>query len=282
MARLQKRNLGQPDEVRPIGNGKLEVVEMGDAAFGRVTMQPGWRWSKDVKPIVGTELCEVHHMGYVISGRLRTVMRDGSVMDVEPGDVFEFPAGHNSWVIGDEPWVTIDWTGRRFFGQALDTASQRVLATILFTDIVRSTELAREMGDHQWRNQLAEYHAMVRRAIEKHRGREVQTTGDGMLASFDSPARGVRCALETALASRSLGFEQRAGLHTGEVELAGEDVRGIAVHLAARVSAEAGPGEVLVSATTAGLLFGSGIETESRGSHELKGIQQPVELFAAS
>jgi len=255
---------------------------MGDAAFGRVTMEPGWRWSTDVKPIIGTELCEVHHVGYVISGQLHTVMRDGSILDVEPGDVFEFPAGHDSWVLGDEPWVSIDWTGRRFFGQALDASSQRVLATIMFTDIVRSTELAREMGDHLWRSQLAEYHGMVRRAIERHRGREIQTTGDGMLATFDSPARGVRCALETAEASKLLGFEQRAGLHTGEVEFAGEDVRGIAVHLAARVAAVAGPGEVFISATTNGLLFGSGIETAGRGVHELKGIEQPVELFEAS
>jgi len=280
VARPQKHNLGHPDEIRPIGRGRLEVVEMGDGVFGRVTMEPGWRWSQDVKPIVDTELCEVHHVGYVISGRLRTEFRDGSVIDVEPGDVFEFPPGHDSWVIGDEPWVTIDWTGRRFFGKMPDAAAERVLATILFTDIVGSTQLVRDMGDQAWRSELAEYHAMVRRALERHRGREIQTTGDGMLATFDSPARGVTCAVETAEASSSMGFGQRAGLHTGEVEFAGDDVRGVAVHVAARVAAAAGPGEVYVSATTNGLLFGSGINTVSRGSHSLKGIEQPVELFA--
>jgi class 3 adenylate cyclase len=204
------------------------------------------------------------------------------MLDVEAGDVFEFPAGHDSWVLGDEPWVSIDWTGRRFFGKALDDGADRVLATILFTDLVGSTERLREMGDQTWRAVLAEYHAMVRRCIERHRGREIQTTGDGMLATFDSPARGVRCALETAEGSRAMGLEQRAGLHTGEVQFAGDDVRGIAVHLAARVAAEAGAEQVFVSATTNALLFGSGLNTVSRGTHSLKGIEQPVELFAVT
>jgi class 3 adenylate cyclase len=279
VAKLQKRNLGAPDELRNVGRGRLEVVEMGDAAFGRVTFPPGFRWSDDVKPIVRTELCEVHHVGYTISGQLHTEMRDGSTLDVGPGDIFEIPPGHDAWVVGDEPWVSVDWTGRRFFGKTPDAAGERVLATIMFTDIVRSTELARELGDQAWRARLADYHAMVRRQLERHRGRLIQTTGDGVLATFDSPARGVACALDCNAGSPELGLEQRAGLHTGEVEFAGEDVRGVAVHLAARVSAAAGAGEVLISATTNALLFGSGIATSSRGNHSLKGIDQPVELF---
>jgi class 3 adenylate cyclase len=282
VAKLQKRNLGVPDEVRTVGRGRLEVVEMGDAAFGRVTFPPGFRWSEDVKPIVGTDYCEVHHVGYTISGRLHSEMRDGSTLDVGPGDIFEIPPGHDAWVVGDEPWVSIDWTGRRFYGKTPDADAQRVLATIMFTDIVGSTERLREMGDQAWRALVADYHAMLRRALERHRGREVQTTGDGVLASFDSPARAARSALETAEGARQLGLEQRAGLHTGEIELAGDDVRGVAVHLAARVAAAAGAGEVLVSATTNGLLFGSGMATTSRGNHSLKGIDQPVELFAVT
>jgi class 3 adenylate cyclase len=279
VAQLRKKSLSRPDDLRPVGRGRLELVELGDAAIGRVTYEPGWRWSEDVRPIVGTELCEVHHVGYVISGHLRTEMRDGSTLDTLAGDIFELPGGHDAWVVGDEPWVSIDWTGRRFYGQTPDATGERVLATIMFTDIVGSTERLREMGDHAWRAQLADYNSMLRRAMERNRGREVQTTGDGVLATFDSPARGVRCALETAEASHSMGLQQRAGLHTGEIEMAGDDVRGIAVHVAARVSAAAGAGEVVLSATTNALLLGSGFVTSSRGTHELKGIDKPVELF---
>ena len=262
-----------------MGRGALEVVELGDLALGRITYQPGWRWSEDLKPIVGTEYCEVTHSGYAVGGNLRVQMADGSTMDIGGGDVFEIPPGHDAWVLGDDPWVSVDWTGRRFFGKTPDATGQRRLATILFTDLVGSTQLLTQVGDQAWRDRLGEYHALLRRHIEKHRGREVQTTGDGVLATFDSPAHAVHCALETAQAAPSIGLQQRAGLHTGEVEFAGDDVRGIAVHLAARVAAVAGAGEVVVSSTTSALLFGSGLATSSRGSHALKGIEGEVELF---
>ncbi|MEP7378329.1 MAG: adenylate/guanylate cyclase domain-containing protein [Chloroflexota bacterium] len=279
MGKLQKRNLGAPDELRSVGRGQLAIVEVGDAVVGQITFEPGWRWSVDVRPIVGTGLCEVHHVGYIISGSLHTEMRDGSMLDVEAGDVYELPPGHDSWVVGDEPCVSLDWTGNRFYGESPNGTGERVLATILFTDIVGSTQLVAQLGDHAWRDRLSEYHALVRRVIERHRGLEIQTTGDGMLARFDSPARAVACAVDLARATPDLGFEQRAGLHTGEVEFAGDDVRGIAVHLAARVAAAANAGEVLVSAVTNGLLFGSGLTTVSRGNHSLKGMERAVELF---
>ena len=280
MAKLQKRNLSQPDEVRPVGRGRLEVVSMDDSAFGRIAYEPGWRWTTDVRPIAGTELCEIHHMGYVISGRLGIEMRDGSTLECNTGDIFEIPPGHDAWVIGDEPWVSIDWRGRRHFGRQPDAGAERRLATILFTDLVGSTEQAAQMGDTAWHDLLAEYLVTVRAALERHHGREMSTTGDGVLAVFDSPAHAARCALDLARATVELGLRQRAGMHTGEVEFAGSEVRGIAVHVAARVAAAAGAGEVLVSSTTNGLLFGSGLTTASRGNHSLKGIDQPVELFA--
>ena len=280
MATLRKKNLSRPDELRPVGRGHLELIELGDLAFGRITYEPGWRWSTDVRSIVHTDQCEVHHVGYVISGRLQVEMADGSGMQVGPGDVFEMPPGHDAWVVGDEPWVSVDWTGRRFFGKTPDATGQRKLATILFTDLVGSTRMLAQLGDQAWRDRLADYHALVRRAIERHRGREVQTTGDGILATFDSPAHAVYCALDTTRDAPTLGMAQRAGLHTGEVEFAGDDVRGIAVHLAARVASMAGTGEVYISATTNALLFGSGLATASRGSHSLKGIDGDVELFA--
>lgn len=271
--------MNTPDEIRPVGRGRLEVVELDDAAFGRIVYEPGWRWSTDVRPIAGTDLCEVHHQGYVISGTLHTLMRDGSTMEAGAGDVFEIPPGHDAWVTGDEPWVSIDWRGRRHFARQPDAGAERRLATIMFTDLVGSTEQAAQIGDTAWHDLLAEYLGTVRSALERHHGREMSTTGDGVLAVFDSPAHAVRCALDLARATGGLGLRQRAGLHTGEIEFAGSEVRGIAVHVAARVAAAAGAGEVVVSSTTNGLLFGSGIPMVSRGNHSLKGIDQPVELF---
>ncbi len=158
----------------------------------------------------------------------------------------------------------------------------RVLSTVLFTDIVGSTELAAQLGDKRWRDLLEAHRAAVRRELGRFRGREVDTIGDGFLATFDGPARGIRCAQAIVDSGRSLGIAIRAGLHTGECELIGEDVGGIAVHIGARVAATAGPGEVLVSSTVKDLVVGSGIEFRDRGSHPLKGVPGEWRLFAVS
>jgi class 3 adenylate cyclase len=158
----------------------------------------------------------------------------------------------------------------------------RVLATVLFTDIVRSTDLAAELGDHRWRGVLAEHDRIARRQLDRFRGREVKTTGDGFLATFDGPARAIRCAEAIRDDVRPLEIEVRAGLHTGEVELLSADVGGIAVHIGARVSALAGPSEVLVSSTVKDLVAGSGIEFEDRGWHELKGVPGEWRLYSVT
>jgi class 3 adenylate cyclase len=158
----------------------------------------------------------------------------------------------------------------------------RVLATVLFTDIVGSTERARELGDRRWRDLLDRHHAVVRDELVRFRGREVDTAGDGFFATFDGPARAIRCARSIVDDVRGIGLDIRAGLHTGEVELAGDDVRGIAVHTGARVAAQAGAGEVLVSQTVKDLVAGSGIAFEERGSRELKGIPGEWHLYAVS
>jgi class 3 adenylate cyclase len=157
----------------------------------------------------------------------------------------------------------------------------RVLATVLFTDIVESTKVAADLGDAGWRGLLAEHNRDVRWALEQYRGREVKTTGDGFLATFDGPARAVRCAFSIRKALASRGLAVRSGLHTGEIELAGLDVAGIAVHIAARISATARAGEVLASSTVKDLVAGSGIEFEARGRHRLKGVPDEWRLFAA-
>jgi pimeloyl-ACP methyl ester carboxylesterase len=156
----------------------------------------------------------------------------------------------------------------------------RVLATVLFTDVVGSTERAVQIGDARWRELLDAHHAQVRRQLERFRGREVKTTGDGFVAVFDGPARAIRCAAAIRDAVRGLGLTVRAGLHTGEVEVVGDDIAGVAVHLAARVSSCAEAGEVWVSRTVVDLVAGSGLTFADRGEHELKGVPGSWQLFA--
>lgn len=158
----------------------------------------------------------------------------------------------------------------------------RILVTVLVTDVVGSTHRASELGDHAWKELMREHDAEVRRHLGRYRGKEIDTAGDGFLATFDGPARGVRCARAIVDAMRDLGIDVRAGLHTGEVELAEEKVRGIAVHIGARVCAMAEPGEVLVSSTVKDLVAGSQLTFVDRGAHALKGVSDDWHLFAAT
>jgi class 3 adenylate cyclase len=158
--------------------------------------------------------------------------------------------------------------------------TDRVLATVLFTDIVGSTERAAALGDRSWRELLQQHHALVRSELERFRGVEIDTAGDGFMASFDGPARAIRCACAIQDAVSQLRLEIRAGIHTGECERIGDKLSGIAVHIAARVAGTAGPGQVLVSQTVRDLVAGSGIDFESRGEHELKGVSETWQLFA--
>jgi class 3 adenylate cyclase len=160
------------------------------------------------------------------------------------------------------------------------TPSDRVLATVLFTDIVDSTKRASDLGDAAWRELLDRHDATVRRQLDRYRGTEVKTVGDGFLATFDGPARAIQCALAVRENLQPLGLDVRAGIHTGEIERRGDDVGGIAVHIGARVAALAGAGEVLASSTVKDLVVGSGIPFENRGSHALKGVPDEWRLFA--
>ena len=160
--------------------------------------------------------------------------------------------------------------------------TDRVLATVMFTDIVSSTERAVEIGDRRWRDLLDRHDALFRRELARHGGREVKTTGDGFLALFDGPARAIRCAMAIRDELRAEGIEVRVGLHSGEVELRGDDVGGIAVNLGARVAATADPGEVIVSSTVRDLVAGSGIGFADRGEHDLKGVPDRWHLYAVT
>ncbi len=161
-----------------------------------------------------------------------------------------------------------------------ESEPDRVLATVLFTDIVAASERAAELGDSAWRELLERHHELVRRQLVRFRGREVDTAGDGFFASFDGPARAIRCASAIVEGVRELGLEVRAGLHTGECELMDGKVAGIAVHTGARVASQAQPGEVLVSSTVKDLVAGSGIRFQDRGRHDLKGVPGEWRLFA--
>ena len=167
-------------------------------------------------------------------------------------------------------------------GHQAEVADDRVLATVLFTDIVDSTGRAAEIGDRDWHALLDAHDAVVRSQLARFRGREVNTSGDGFLAMFDGPQRAIRCAMAIRDAVQALGIEVRAGLHTGECEVRGDDIGGIAVHIGARVSALAGPNDVLVSSTLRDLVIGSGLEFEERGAHQLKGVPGEWHLSAVA
>lgn len=193
----------------------------------------------------------------------------------------EFPGSDHLFYVGENADDISDAIEEFLTGARGAAVADRVLATVLFTDIVGSTEKAAALGDRRWRALLDDHHAMVRSILTRFRGREVKTTGDGFLATFDGPARGVRCACAIADQVRSLGIDIRAGLHTGECEMIGDDVGGIAVHIGARVAARAGAGEVLVSSTVKDLVAGSGLRFDSRGTTPLKGIPGEWQIFAA-
>jgi class 3 adenylate cyclase len=190
----------------------------------------------------------------------------------------EFPGSDHSLYTGDSDAI-IDEIEEFVTGVRPAMEPDRMLATVLFTDIVGSTEHAARLGDREWRALLDRHHHLVRRALSRFRGREVHTTGDGFLATFDGPARAIRCASAIQDGVQRLGIDLRAGLHTGEIELMDDEVGGIAVHIGARVAATAGAGEVLVSSTVKDLVAGSGIDFEDRGTHALKGVPGEWRLY---
>jgi len=280
MPRLQRKDFGTPDDVRRFPNGRIDVVTLDEIAIARFVFQPGWRWSKDVAPLTGTRSCQHRHLGYTISGALEVLMDDGTRMTIGPGEAYEIPPGHDGWVGGDEPWVSVEFTSGHAFGKAPEQFGERVLATIVFSDIVESTAVVERLGDAAWTSLLREHNQIVRALVDRFRGRELVTLGDGFLALFDGAARAVQAAAAIDPAVATLGLRVRAGIHTGEVEIAGGQARGVAVHASARIAALAQAGEVLVSGTTCELLDGSGLAFDARGEHTLKGLSGARPVFA--
>ncbi len=279
-AKPQTKNLDDPDERLTFPKGVVTNVRLGDLVVGRMVQQPGWRWSEQVKPIAKTESCQFHHVGVGLSGTAMIRMDDGTEMTIRPGDVFDIPPGHDQWVVGDEPAVSIIWGGWRGFGKT--PAGDRVLTTMLMTDITGSTDRAAAMGDAAWDQLLERHNQLVRDVIEQYRGQEIDTTGDGFLIVFDGAARALQAAADIRTAVGGIGLEIHAGIHTGEVELVPGNIRGLAVHETARIMALAGAGEILVSSTTKELVSAPGVTFEDRGRHVLKGVPGERQVYAAT
>ena len=233
----------------------------------------------DVRPIlpaVRVPTLVLHRSGdrltHIGQGQYLSDQIRGARMREMPGDDHAWTAGDGDAVVNEiEEFLT---------GSRHDSEPDRVLATVLFTDIAGSTERAAALGDRRWRELLEQHHTMVRKNLSEFRGREIDTAGDGFLTSFDGPARGIRCAAAIIHGARNLGLDVRAGLHTGECEIMGEKLSGLAVHIGARVAAIASAGQVIVSSTVKDLVAGSGLRFSDHGNHVLKGVPGEWRVFA--
>ena len=281
MSRVEVRDLGEPEAVVSHPLGDTYQVRLAQTVISRHVLQPGWSWEEHARPTVGTRSCELYHRGVVLSGRMGIRTDEGEELIVGPNHVFDLPPGHVTWVEGDDELVMVDWAGGAGFDPP-PGGGTRVVATILFTDIVDSTVRARDAGDTSWRRTVAMHDDVVRSVLVGFGGREVETAGDSFLVVFDTAEGAVRCGLALVGALAAIQLPIRVGIHSGEVAMSGDHVRGLAVHTAARIVDQAGAGEVLVSGTTRDLAEGTtGLTFESRGRHRLKGLEREHELFAA-
>ncbi|MDQ3880738.1 MAG: hypothetical protein M3295_06680 [Chloroflexota bacterium] len=279
MPRIERKSLDAPDDSRQIEKAVTQVVTVGSVTIGRGILEPGWRWSTHVQPLMGTPSCPVHHLNLILAGRFMVRMDDGQEVEFNAGDVADVPPGHDAWVVGDEPVTILD-----VFGNAgelgLPAGHQRIVTTVLMSDIVASTAMVSRLGDAAWKGRLAEHNRVIRTQLDRYRGREINTTGDGFVATFASAIGALQCAAAIRDATRRIGLEIRVGVHTGEVELLGDDIGGVAVHATARIMSLGGASEVIVSSVARGLAEGSGLRFEERGRHAVKGLEQPVEVYA--
>ena len=279
MGRIQRKSLNEPDELRELPHLTLNILRVGSLTVGYGTVKPGFRWSTDLRKETDEPLCQIHHLQLLLSGRFAVEMDDGEYAEIEPNEIFDVPPGHDAWVVGDEPAILLDFLGNiEQLGQP--ASKDRIVTTLLMTDIVDSTVTASRVGDTTWKQQLGEHNRIVRARLERYLGKEVNTTGDGFLAMFASAVGAIRCAASIRDATAGMGLPVRIGVHTGEVELLPGDIGGVAVHAAARVMGLGGASEVMVSSSTRGLVEDGGLRFESRGVQQLKGLSTPLEVFA--
>ncbi len=277
-AAILQKSFDVPDEVRRFPMGIVTLVRVGSLTIGRGILEPGFRWSTSLKPIQGTPSCQIHHLQMLVQGRFHVEMDDGETAEIGPGDVFDVPPGHDVWVVGDEPVVVIDVFGN-IGALGVPGEHERLVTTLLMSDIVDSTLTATRIGDAAWKQVLAEHNRLIRTQFDRFRGTEVNTTGDGFLATFGSAAGAIRSAIAMRDAVRGLGIELRIGVHTGEVEVLPNDIGGVAVHAASRIMALGRASEIIVSSVTRGLVEGSDLRFERRGRQKVKGLERPIEVF---
>lgn len=278
MSRIEHKSLYTPDEVREFPRMQLNLLRIGSLMIGLGRVEPGFRWSEHVRRATDEPLCQVHHTQLLLSGRFAVEMDDGEYVEIGPNEVFDVPPGHDAWVIGDEPALIVDFLGN--IEQLGRPASRdRIVTTLLMSDIVDSTATASRLGDGIWKQKLGEHDRIVRSRLERYLGEEVKTTGDGFLAMFASARAAVGCAASIRDATAAFGLPVRIGVHTGEIELLPGDIGGIAVHAAARIMAVGGASDVMVSSTTRGLIEDGGLHFVSRGMHQLKGLPSQLEVF---
>ena len=281
MSRVEVRDLGEPEAVVSYPLGETSQVRLAQTVVSRHVLQPGWSWEEHGGTSAGTASCELYHRGVVLSGRMGIRTDEGEELIIDPNQVFDLPPGHVTWVEGDDVLVMVDWAGGAGFDPQ-PGGEARAMATILFTDIVDSTVLASQAGDASWKRTVVMHEDVVRSVLAGFRGREVETAGDSFLVVFGSAEGAIRCGLALIGALAAIQIPIRVGIHSGEVIMSGDDIRGLAVHAAARIMAQAGAGEILVSGITRDLTEGAtGLTFESRGRHSLKGLDREHELFAA-
>ena len=271
-------SLARDEELRKLVGRTERASASPGAALDIIRMNHGID-VRHVLPTIGVPTLVMHRAGDAINVEHSRYL----ARHIKGAKYTEFPGiDHNPWV-GDANSILGEvesfLTGQR---REIETDADRVLATILFTDIVEATKRLVELGDRGWKDLLTQHHSMVRDQLGRHRGREIDTAGDGFFAAFDGPARAVRCGRAIVESVRRLGIHVRAGVHTGECEVIGEKLGGIAVHIGARIGALAAPDEVLVSRTVSDLVAGSGLRFEERGTHSLKGVPGSWQLLAAA
>ena len=260
--------------------GKLERLSASPGALRAISLLNA---QIDIRPILPTVQVPTLVLHRRTDARVPIEAGRNLATQIPNARFIEYPDGDHAFWSGDAEPLLGDIeefvTGHR---DSSSTELERVLATVLFTDIVDSTRSAAAMGDQAWRRSLDSHDQLAKQIVDKHRGILVKNTGDGILATFDGPGRAVRCALAFGTAAQQIGLPLRAGLHTGEIEIRGRDIGGIAVHAAARVMAQSQSSEVLVSRVVTDLVAGAGLKFAERGSHELKGLPGRWDLFAAS
>jgi hypothetical protein len=259
MGRIAHRNLDTPDEVLEFPRLRVNLVRVGSLTIGRGIVEPGFRWSTHVRTEADEPFCQVHHLQMLLSGRFAVEMADGEHVEIEPGEVFDVPPGHDAWVVGDEPAVLLDFLGN-IDQLGRPTTTDRMVTTLVMTDIVDSTATASRLGDNTWKQLMAEHNRLVRSRLER-RG-------------------AIRCAMSIRDATAGIGLPVRIGVHTGEIELLPGDIGGVAVHAAARVMALGGASDIMVSSSTRSLVDDDALHFESTGEQELKGLSAPLGVFA--